>query len=67
MGRIGRALPSVTSFGPLGATLRVLRLNPHEKQMLHAYTKKPQILQIYYTSSEQLWGQAVWWLQTLPI
>lgn len=39
--RAVRAHPSVTSFGPLDATLRVLRLNPHEKQLLHAYTKNP--------------------------
>lgn len=63
--RVGRAHPSVTSFGPPGATLRVLRLNPREKQPLHAYTKN-QLIQVY-TSAVQLWGQAVYWLQTLSI
>jgi len=56
--RIGRAYPSTTNFGPLGATSRVLRLNSHEKQSLHTYTNK-QVLQIYHTSAEQLWGLAV--------
>lgn len=63
---VGRACHSSTSFHLLTATLRVLRLNSHEKQPLNIYTKS-RLFRSTTPGQKNCGGKAVYWLQALTV